>query len=457
MRSGEEKLEPVLNNNEPKWLIIEYKQAPCHRDPSKTVKQEIQDTEPLEIVPYFELKKQGLWQCQKCGAIIESHPEPPLECYGDQEGCNRHSTFKPITKTINPDLWKLPKWEDIPTDDIDMLSVYDDMLELIKKLLVFSEDIEYKILTLWIISTWKLERWDTVGYPIFIGIPNSGKSRALRIIYELGYRFLKASGIKQAVIPRLCHYYNVGVAIDEAHTKLNPRTETGAGLLEFIKDSYKRGSIYAVCDNNNQENVIVTRNFGYKAIAGEKSFNPALLSRGLIFWMDKAEPEIAKLSYIQEDIDKLRTRLLNYRFKLNDPPDLGNDFCLKGRTREIYESIIATGKHIGIKVDDITEYAKERDKREEEAIQSTVEYEILFLIKDYQEGKWVSDAPEGILLTEILAGLEWENDSQTIRKLGYILRNMGLATKRTRKGRGVFYNYQDNEKRLNKLYKRYRV
>jgi hypothetical protein len=450
--------EPVLNENrEPSWLTLKCSTKKATTKRSRSAKEIIKDDKTLLEVPVFELKPQGLWQCRKCGATIVSNPDPPVICYADQGGCDRATNFTPVTKTINPDLWKLPIWRDIPVDDINMLGVYDDMMKLIKDLLVFSEDIEYKVYTLWIISTWKLETWDTVGFPIFIGIPDSGKSRALRIIHQLSYRAPKASGVKQAAIPRLCHYHNITLLIDEAHNKLNPKTETGSGLLEFVKDSYKRGSVYITCDNNSQEKVCTYKNFGFKGFAGEKSFNTGLLSRGLIFWMEKADPEIAKLSYVEDDLNELRTRLLNYRVKCNDPEDLGNDFVLKGRTREIYESIIATGMHIGVDVQDVIEFAKKRDTREIEALKDTVQYDILKIIRDAENRDTLDDAPEKIFTSTILTELNWDDDRSNAQRLGYILRNMGLTITRTSRGRAILLTEKENEKRLMKLYARYGI
>lgn len=448
-------LEPVLNDNEELCWLTKTTKKIAKTNNSKSVKETIEENKPLEEIPVFELQPQGIWNCRKCGALIQSNPDPPIECYEDQGGCGRTSSFRPISKIINPDLWKLTKWEDIPVDDIDMLGVYDDMLALIKQLLVFGEEIEYIVFTLWMISTWKLEIWDAVGFPIFIGIPNSGKSRALRIIHNLAYRAPKASGLTASVIPRLCHYYNITLLVDEAHNKMNPKYESGSTLLGFVKDSYKRDSVYMTCDNNDQEGIFTYKNFGFKAFAGEKSFNTGVISRGLVFWMEKAIPAISKLSYVEDDLSKLRTKLLNYRVKFGNPEDLGNDFELKGRTREIYESIIATGKHIGLDVTEIIEFAKKRDTKEIDALQDTVQFDILKIIRDYECKDTLDDAPEIIYNQTILEGLGWEDDKKKAQSLGYCFRDMGIAIKRTSKGRGIYLVDEDNKKRLEKLFERY--
>jgi len=408
----------------------------------------------------FWLKEPVLWRCNRCGAFIQATSGKPSKCYTEQGGCNLASTFTKVADTIDTSLWKLPTWTDL--SKLDMLIVFNTMLALIKKLLVFPEEILYKIYILWIISTWKLEHWDSVGFPTFIGIPNSGKTRALLVIAELAYRALKTSGVSQAVIPRLCHYHNVTLLIDEAHDRLNPRKNMGSELLNFVKDSYIRGSTYITCDNDDQSKVVVARNFGFKAIAGEKSFNPALLSRSLVFWMDKDEPEIPKLSYAEKDLQSLRSQLLAYRFKTGCPPDLGRDFCLKGRTREIFESIISTGKHIGVGVEDIIEYAKNRDRESAEDLKDTVEYDILAAIKNCQENPHTGDDPRRILIDRILNGIGWFPPEETElrknrQKIGYILKNMSLKIKRTTDGRAIYVYETHNERRLEKLNKRYGI
>ncbi|MDD3492005.1 MAG: hypothetical protein PHU95_01175 [Candidatus Thermoplasmatota archaeon] len=457
-----EVLEPVLNGDTPMWLVRRWqKQGRIGQEVSKEgVQNALKKNRPLKDVAVYEVRLPYLFQCLKCGAVIEGNGSQPLECYRDQEGCGRRTAFLQITGGINPDLWRLPRWKDIPVDDLDIPQVYEDALELVKKALIFSSEIEYKIYVLWAFSTWKLEAWDAVGFPVFVGISDSGKSRALRVLHYLAYRASKSSGLTHAVIPRLCHYHNATLLIDEAHSKLNPRTEAGGQTLDFVKDSYKRGSVYHVCDKEDQSAIRTYRNFGFKAIAGERSFNPALVSRSLVFWMDKAEPEIAKLSYLEAELDGLRTHLLNYRLKTSDPPDLGNDFVLKGRTREIFESIIATGRHIGIDVEDVIEYAQERDKRAQESLKDTEQYDILVAIKKAQEQPLSNEEIDRIHIDSILNDLGWltgerEPDNKARRRIGYILKDMGLERKRTREGRVVVF--EDNMDRLKALYRRYEL
>jgi hypothetical protein len=444
----EKKLEPIIHNRKNRWLIIKTRSfVPI--TPGKSVKESIENPTEIETKTEFEIKDEGLWQCKKCGAVIKSNPQRPENC----TACNRMSQFDAITKPIK-DVWILPEWNE--KIEVDPYQLYDDMNKLVHDLVVFPDEIYYKIFCLWIISTWKLECWEAVGFPIFRGIISSGKTRALNIIRELGYRCVSASMATFSAIARLSNNWQVTLTIDEANNRLNPKFEKGAELLDFIKQSYKRGSVYVSSDLNDQKEVIVTRNFGFKALGGERSFNPAIISRGIDIFMEKSEPPISKMEYAKDELNRLRSQLLSYRYKTEEPPDLGENYILKGRTREVYESIIRTGMHIGQKIDDIVDFAQAQEKEAEEELKGTVESDILSIIRSYAVNETLDDAPEVIPLSDILERLGW-TESRQKQSLGYILKNIGLKTKRTREGRVISLADQGNSRHLKYLYRRYGI
>jgi len=439
-------LEPVLNNNHPKWLLVKTGiKAPMGKH---EIKMALKGETETEYITTFELKEPGIWQCQKCGGRVQNN-ERPVYC----EDCKRPATFTQITKNIKEGVWKLPIWKE---QEVDVLDMYDSINSLVHDLVVFPEEMHYKIFNLWIISTWKLGSWETVGFPVFRGIISSGKTRALNIIRELAYRSVPASTATFAAIARLSHHWHVTLTIDEANNRLNKRTERGAELLDFVKQSYKRGSKYISANLNDQDEVIVSNNFGFKAFAGERTFDPALVSRGIDIFMEKAEPPISKVEYANDEFARLRTMLLNYRYKTSDPPDLGENYVLKGRLREVYESIIATGKHIGQTVDDIIEYAQEQEKESEEELQGTIQYNILKIIKDHQEIQTLDDSPEIILVGKIAEELGW-TERKDKQKLGYIIKNLGLKTKHRTEGKAIVLTDRANSRRLGYLYRRYKL
>jgi hypothetical protein len=455
-------MEPVIHDEKPMWLVIR-KRKTIPIISGRSIKQSLKEPIDPELEITFDIKKSFLWQCKKCYAIIESNPEHPLECDKEQGGCGRRSTFTCITKGINPDRWKLPHWKYI--EDLSMLDVYCDLIELLKQVLVFPDEIHYKMFGLWIMSQYKWECWNAISFWIFKGLQNSGKTRALELIHELGYRAIFTSNTTFAAMCRYTHYHNATILVDEADTNLNQSTETGQEFLRFVRSSYRRGSVYTTADNEDQEEVFCYRNYGFKAFSAEKAFNVALLTRSIVINMEKDLPDYTELRYVQRRMDDIQNKLLNYRYRFGDPPDLGEDFCLKGRNREIFESMIATGMHIGLVVDDLIAFAQDHEKEEEEAMTDSEEYEILTAIKNLSESGTLLDAPEAISLSDIFTNMGWDEtyggDQKEARKahqrIGYFMKNNGLKTKRFNRGKSLIFNDEKNQKKLKYLWKRYKV
>lgn len=459
----DEILEPVYNEKkELCWLTRKYKtistgSAKIIRDENNKNPKIINDT-PLEEIPVFELKPHGLWQCQKCTCLILSIPDKPMVCSTEQGGCDRQSAFTPYTKVINPDFWKIPYWQDIP----DTTGIYDTFYNTIKKCIVFVEDIQYKIFTLDIISSYFMDQWETIGYPAFIGLIESGKSRALDLIAETGWRMINAgSGVSFPAMVRGTHLYNAGILIDEAHDKLTNKTETGQQMIDFLKPGYRRGSHYIIADKENPEKIISYNNFGFKAFAGEKEFDRAMMSRCKVNQMEQDYPEIQNLKDIRNKLNIIQTTLLNLKYKRKkEIPQIPVDIGINGRNLEIFEHTIRTAMFLGLDYQDVVEYAKLRKEEEIESFKDTLEWEVLKTIRGEEENEKLPDAPSKMSYNDLLNKLQWkeiEGQQHPAQKLGYIFsKKLQLQTKRDH---GVTYLILNdkNNRRLKYLYRRYRV
>ena len=449
-------LEPVYNEKkELCWLTRRYIQKTTGNP--KPIKEAIAENKPVIEMPVFELKPQGLWHCQKCGCLIQSAPDAPTECYRkDQGGCERTSTFTPYTKIINPDFWKIPTWNDLP----DTAGIYQELYDVNKKCIIFVEDTQYKIFTLSIISSYFMDDWETIGYLAFIGLIESGKSRALDIIGETGWRMMNAgSGISFPAMVRGTHFYGAGILIDEAHDKLTTKTEAGQQMIDFIKPGYRKGSHYIIADKEDPQKIISYNNFGFKAFAGEREFDRATMSRCIVFQMEQDYPEIQNLKEIRNKFGIIQTKLLNLKYKRNMPmPELPNEIGINGRNLEIFEPIIRTAMYQGIEYKDLIEYAKQRKIEEIEDFKNTVEYEVLKAIKGEEENEKLFDAPEKISYHDIAIRMGWDYDKETGQKIGYILnKKLSLKTKKENTGTVLLLNNAKNDRRLKYLYRRYKV
>jgi hypothetical protein len=455
-------LEPVLNKeNEPSWLIKSGTNK-ISLNTNKSIKQIIKEDDLLEEIPNYKLMPEGIWQCQKCYAPIRSIPDPPIECFEDQGGCARSSNFKVITPIITDDienLWNVPIWEDIPIDDLNMLDVYNKLDETTKNCLILTEPILYKVFNLSIIATYHIDIWETIGWLLFLGLPDSGKTRAIDLISELGYRMVHGgSGVTFPAMVRASHNYATGILIDQAEKKLNESTETGRELLGFILPSYRRRSKYVVAHKEDQRKTVAYNNFGFKAFGSLRKFNEELTSRCIPFQMERDYPEVTRLSNIQNELNSLQTELINYKYKFNKPVCLDDSFILKGRIKEIFEPIIATGKHIGLDVSDVINFAQDMEKEKEEELQNTIEWEILNAIKGNEENARLFDAPIEMKYEDICTTIGWDYDRKTAQRLGYILnKKLFLKTKHKTSGTVLLLNDPKNARKLKYLYRRYKV
>lgn len=451
--------EPILNDDSPKWLIVEEQLI----QPDKIkVKDALEEEQIYDREVVFQIEDPDKWKCNKCGCIIKSSDQP-MFCPKDEGGCNRASVFKRHTGKINTKRWKLPHWIDIPREDIDMMAVFVDLKKLLASCIIFPDDIYYDIFALWIIASYKRGSFNAISFLMFIGLIESGKTRGLDLLRELGYQMIHTLGV---TFPAMCRYtnnYHAGILIDEIDNKTDRRTEDGRRYLDFLKPSYRRGSIYATADKEDQEGTKEYDTYGFKAFAGERGGGDyAFLSRCIIFKMEQGEPEIPELEYIQDDLDKMQNILINYRYKFSNPEPLPIDFPLKGRDREIFGCIIQTAQHIGMEYDHIIDFIKERKQEIIDDMQDTNEYIILKAIYNAETKETLIDAPEILPYSDIADACGWDTgtdaDKKKRQRIGFILhKKFHLKTKRKGNGTVLLLNNEKNKRKLKNYYKRYRI
>jgi hypothetical protein len=450
--------EPVYIKNSDllklKWL--EVKQIDSFEvDPTKKMSEILANpAQPIKKV-VFSLLDENLYKCRTCVTVVPGGEKPPEIC----PQCNRATNFDVVTKSLmTPSkLWKLPIWEDI---DIDMFEVYDTIISLLKRTIMFVEPIQYKLFALWIIATYKHPEWETIPYLHFRGLPASGKTRAMEMAHHLAYRSVLISGITFNAIVRANHEHQCTLCIDEIDTKLDERGETGRMYVDFLKSGYKKGALYVVCDLNDQHKIIYYNNYGFKILTGEKGiYNEALFSRTITFEMEQDYPEVMVISDVALECEQIKTKLMNYRFKTCTASQLGPEIKLRARYREIFDCLIRTAQHIGQTYDDLIAYAKFFEEEEITDLQGTDKWDVLNILYE-ASCQGTLDAREGIKISEIIERLEWddkEGKRKNTQKLGYILKDFGLKTKRKKDGAWFSFVEPKNSRKMNYLFKRYRI
>lgn len=166
------------------------------------------------------------------------------------------------------------------------------------------------VIAAWILHTWTLERFDTTPYLFFYGVFESGKSRALELLQELGFRAWLATGITTATLYRAVEEWRPSLLLDESETFIN-RPEI-SGLLNA---GYRRNTIVPR-QTQNADGSYETEWFDLfcpKAIAGTEDILRTTKSRCVTFKMAKATRPIP-IFIDKERARTLRNKLLQYRF-----------------------------------------------------------------------------------------------------------------------------------------------
>lgn len=443
-------MEPVLNGNALKWLVIkEVMNTPNKQDLELIVKGE--NTDWLKEIT-FQVVDQNQWQCLKCKGVFVNEGKPVVcKC------CDRDSSFTQVTEKIEVSLWKLPYWRDIPVNELDMQNTFLLLKNLLKRAVMFPEEPQYDIFALWIISTWKIDSWDSISFLIFRGLIETGKSRALELIYELGYRAMLCSSVTLPAMVRATDTYNACLLIDEIDNKVDLKTESGKNYIDFLKSSYKRKWTYRCADLEDPKKIDCKKNFGFKAFAGEKGgYDEAIFSRAIDFQMEQIYPEINELSVIQNELNEIQTILLNYRYKTGGPPEIPVEIDLRGRDREIFSCIIRTAMHIGIDYSGIIRFINSRKEERMSEIQNSDEYAILKVLREMEHNPTLDDAPEEISYGSLAEKLGWSDDQR--QKLGYIFKKkLNLKTRRKNSGSVLLLNDEKNIRKLTGLYRRFNL
>ena len=387
----------------------------------------------------------GMFKCLKCDGEVRFANKEALEV-GYCTQCERPSKFKEITPFPPPHEIFVQNPRPILLE-LDF-NVFAEMREFVKDRLVFSNESEYSIFCLGIISTWKDHWFDSTPYFQFIGAIESGKTRALEIIKLLSYRGLIGPAITPAALPRLIEKYKSNLLLDQAEIKLNTKTEMGQLLEGIFLSGYRRGQYYIVADQNDPSDVIIKDIYGFKALSSERLFSTALTSRSVIFSMKEAIPKkplVNKESV--EKIKNIRSQLLWYRFMVKKPNPVFNP--LTGRIGEIFHPIITVAKSLDIDAEEIIKFAKEKKKEFLEEMSGTETATVLAYIQRKEYG---IDEVESVRVREMATDLDLRTQF-----VGYTLRNLGIKRKRSRDGMYIDMTEEKTLSHLNYLYKKFGV
>jgi hypothetical protein len=286
------------------------------------------------------------------------------------------------------------------------------------------------------------EKFESIPYLAFIGPRDSGKTRALECLWQLGYRAVLSPSFSSSALFRTIQKYGPTLCLDEAEIY---GTEQKNEAIAVLNAGYRKGQ-YVIRVNADLGGIDCFSVFGFKALASTNVFVPSLESRAIIVNMRRNVRDIP-LFLDLEKASILRLMLLVYRFNvlrgklsvLDREKVLGYLPTTHGRIAELFYPLIAVAPSEEIR-QKVSEYARQVYVRRLEEERASTEAEIvqvvLSLADKVEGGKLTIEA-----ITEAFNQGKPEKQQWNPRSIGRLLKRLGFSQTRIgKKGqRAVFY------------------
>jgi len=152
--------------------------------------------------------------------------------------------------------------------NMDYEKLFDSLLDLSKKVVYFENESDYLFFVAKIILAWTQEITDSMPFIRFLQQYRTGKTTALTFLYYFMYRALLTATVTPAVIPRLAHYHNASLLLDE--TKANSTEDSEDDILSILRARYKRGATYTKARQGSESDALSLEVFGCTVISGRE-------------------------------------------------------------------------------------------------------------------------------------------------------------------------------------------
>jgi hypothetical protein len=196
------------------------------------------------------------------------------------------------------------------------------------------EESDARLVSLFVLSTWFIERLCVAPYLAIVGPPRSGKTTLLELLTTLCRHALLTADISSAALYDLYNKLTPTVLVDETLTAPDKRAP-----FHLLRAGTTRGSVAFRKGRS-------LKAFGPKVVSWTAiPTDAALVSRCIIIpMMESSRTDLKKLTdnRVSEATTSLRMALLDYRLKNLKSlrlPKIDGDECLYSRTRDLYQAL----------------------------------------------------------------------------------------------------------------------
>ncbi len=333
--------------------------------------------------------------------------------------------------------------------DMTPIELFQEIRTLLGEAFIAPSDSILTLLAQYILATWSFDTHEDICYIIFIGLPYSGKSVALKACASMSFNCFWASGSStQAALLRMIDRIKGCAAIDEAQ-KEERENEPSSDFHKMLVEGNQRNGVVLKCAGEDFEPTPFSV-FGPKFLSGRStSTDEAVTSRTVEIRLPRLTSanvtEVADLSW-QRRVGNLRNNLLHYRQRrVFFPAAPGLEFMklLKAdefnpREIQVFRWLIVECPSVAV-ANEIIKFLKARRAELKEVRSFSLENYVLLAAYDLLPiplpGVNHFGGDSRVLLKSIAGKLrEWGHGDHAPRRIGKCLRDCGLKIKHYRDG-----------------------
>ncbi len=347
---------------------------------------------------------------------------------------------------INPDILN-------ESQTIEYKPILDKVIAFIRKYLELPHEQDYLVLSLWVLHTYLIEKFNVTPILYFFGIKETGKTRAGEVISEIAYRCERCTSPTEATLFRSADYFKTVLIIDEIKLWGPDGNKEVANL---IKSRYKRGlKVSRVNMNKSGEDQIEYHDvFAPLVICSTETMPPIIESRCFTFTMRQNASSKVEGEIDEKESAKLRNLLTIFRFKYIDKDLPAVEALTRRRLNEITKPLFQICMLVDPdRKDEFTDFIKyEKMKRSEEEGE-VVEADIVKSLKesgDLVENRKFSTKA----ITDELNKNLSEKNQYSSRYISSCIKRLGFEKTRLTGGK---MGFRYDESLLSKLIIKYKI